>query len=370
MIKPADRPHVDQLQVPFPTLKGILVFSTDLTRENVMQILAKLAKLGFDTIFYVVKNYDGHVMYESHRASTTNNILGTVCGAARQFGLKVIAWFCSFTEGYVGRLDAHGISDFIRENPETAAVDRYGRSTLTHPVPCDHGLENYLCPLNPVAVEYVTDLMFEVAAGYPVFGIHLDFVRFPYPGDYCYCEVCQQKFLEETGEDLFNVSPQEHLRWKQTIITRFVERAHHKVKSANPEATISALVWRYPDCFEKTQNPTNWTVDFVTPLLHHRYYMKSPAWLLEEIPRNEKKLNQRTVSSIGGTASHHMSKLEWSSARENALRTGAGGYLLSHYGLIDVLNTLEDEPLITSLGKELRWHSYRLLMEMKRRAFG
>jgi ornithine decarboxylase len=43
-----------------------------------------------------------------------------------------------------------------------------------------------------------------------------------------------------------------------------------KIKKHSKNIQCSALVWKYRDCLEKTQDWKDWNVDFVTPMFYHK----------------------------------------------------------------------------------------------------
>ena len=339
--------------------KACMIYSNEISAENAEEIIRRLHNLQFTDIFFVTKNIDGKVFYSSKFAEVVEDNLGLLCGLAEKYNMGVYAWFCTFTEGYEGELFGSGVSRFLQENPDSAAVDKDGKNTLEKPVPCDRGLENYVCPANPKVQEYELKLMKEMVQNYSIKGIHLDFIRYPFPGNYCYCELCHQKFKQEFDIPLDSEESTRYmLKWKQNTITNFVNKVHIEIKKINKDLKISALVWKYDDCLEKTQDWKEWDIDFVTPMFYHKSYGKKIDWIKEEINKNKQVSNKDIITAVGGPQSDILTNREWIFIEKTVNSTKVNGLLYGHYGLLDVIETLEGENIIVDIKKKIRWNIF------------
>jgi uncharacterized lipoprotein YddW (UPF0748 family) len=349
-------------------MRGIMIYSNEITLENTEKIVKKLNNLQFTDIFFVTKNIDGKVFYSSKIAEVVEDKLSLLCRLADKYNMNVYAWFCTFTEGYEGELFGSGISRFLQENPDCAAINRDGKTTLEKPVLCDYGLENYVCPANQNAQEYELKLISEIVLNYPVKGIHLDLIRYPFPGDYCYCASCRQKFEQEFGIPIGSEESKRHmLKWKQNTITNFVNKIHTEIKKLNKDVKISALVWKYDDCLEKMQDWKEWDIDFVTPMFYHKGYWKKIKWIKEEINKNKQISSKNIIAAVGGTYSNLFTKNEWNFIEKTVTTTEAEGLLYGHYGLLDVIETLEGESrMIEDIKKMIKWNILRYTVEAKK----
>lgn len=338
-------------------MRGIMIYSNEITLENTEKIVKRLYNLQFTDIFYVTKNIDGKVFYSSKYAEIVEDRLSLLCRLADKYSINVYAWFCTFTEGYEGKLYGSGTSRFLLENPDCAAVNRDKKNTLEKPVPCDQGLENYVCPANPKVHEYELKLMKEIVLNYPVKGIHLDFIRYPFPGDYCYCEFCRQKFEQEFGILLESKKSKRYiiLKWKQNTITNFVNKLSKEIKELNKDIQISALVWKYDNCFEKTQAWNEWNIDFVSPMFYHKSNRKKIKWITEEININKQKSNKNIIAAVGGPYSNLFTRREWNFIDKSVGSTTSNGIIYGHYGLFIVIETLEKGG-IADIKKMITWN--------------
>jgi len=334
-------------------IRGIMVYSHDLD-DGLNEKLTRIKKLGFNSIFYVTKNYDGKVFYQSSIADVEKDALSKICEVCDTLSIKVFSWFCLFSEGYTGELDAEGISKFLQKNPYVAAKDKIGRTTLSHPVPSDYGFENYVCPLNERVQTYEINLMIEILKKYTISGIHLDFVRYPWPGQYCYCDYCEKAYWETYGEKLNEISIEKHQSWKEQVITKFVSRVYKELQEIRKDATVSALVWKYPEGLSKNQNWKEWDTDFVTPMFQHRLYIRTAKWIKREIKRNVSMSRKQFIPAIGGINSSVITLRKWREILDVIYSVGLEDFLIMHYDLDGVLNTLEGETASEFLNKLLK----------------
>ncbi len=111
--------------------------------------------------------------------------------------------------------------------------------------------KDWLCPSHPDNHALERDSMLEVLDGYPIEGLHFDYIRYPGP-DYCYCNGCRTRFENETGHtvthwpaDVRAGGPLEDpfLDWRRLQITELVEAVYHAAKARDPEVKLSAAVY-------------------------------------------------------------------------------------------------------------------------------
>jgi uncharacterized lipoprotein YddW (UPF0748 family) len=345
-----------------------MIYSNEITAENAENIVKRLHKLYFTDIFFISKNIDGKLYYKSEYVNAEEDKLNILCKLGETYNIGVYAWFCTFTEGYHGRLFGDGISEFLLKNPTLAAVDISGKNTLEKPVPCDRGFENYVCPANPSVQEYEITLLKELVKKYPIKGIHLDFIRYPFPGDYCYCNNCQYIFKRDFGFELDDEEAKKYKNlWRRSIITNFVNRVSCEIRELNAEMQISALVWKYNDCLEKTQDWIEWDIDFISPMLYNKSYGEEIDWIEYEIKKNMKIYNRRLIPAVGGPYSSLFTKREWKEIDNICRRNDLEGNLYGHYGLLDIMNTLDDNSRTGELKKILIWQSIFNLKKLLKR---
>jgi hypothetical protein len=157
----------------------------------------------------------------------------------------------------------------------------------------------FLCPTRPEVREFLKRRLVELS-GYPLAGVHLDYVRFPdrvlpiglqeqygvnseqpLPEyDYCYCDVCRQRFSEGSGIDpkTFN-QPDEQATWSDFRERQLTELVNDVVSpiTAAKQLVLSAAV--YPNWQDVRQRWEDWKLDVAIPLLYHTLYQEPITWI-------------------------------------------------------------------------------------------
>lgn len=112
-------------------------------------------------------------------------------------------------------------------------VSRERQDSLTHPPYV--GYYKWLCPTRLPVREYLAGIMDTVAATDGIDAVHLDYIRHPdvilprnlweqyglvqdhemATFDFCYCEVCRERFERESGRDpLWLTDPTSDVEWR------------------------------------------------------------------------------------------------------------------------------------------------------------
>ncbi len=135
----------------------------------------------------------------------------------------------------------------------------------------------FLDPAIPEVKDYIENIVCDVLSKYPVDGIHLDYIRYPYSGyysygkkylsDFGYNPVARKIFKNLHGIDPVNIdrfkdSPEKQLfdKFRSDQITEIVKRIHKDVKSLNENLILSTAVMPRYDWGKKVyfQDWTNW----------------------------------------------------------------------------------------------------------------
>ena len=188
-----------------------------------------------------------------------------------------------------------------RDHPEWFSVSRNGQSSLTHPpyVPS----YNWFCPNRDGVREYLRDIVDRLAARPDVDGVHLDYIRFidvilprglwsrynlvqdrEMPQfDFCYCEVCREKFRKQAGIDPVQLEDAPaHVAWREfrwqsitEVVTLLSQTVHARGKK------LSAAVFATPTLARQCvrQAWEQWPLDAVFPMLYHNFYLEDVAWI-------------------------------------------------------------------------------------------
>jgi uncharacterized lipoprotein YddW (UPF0748 family) len=191
----------------------------------------------------------------------------------------------------------------VNNHPEWLVVDEVGRTLAQYDNKERAGDSSeglYLDPANPLVRLYFREVCKEVAEGYDVDGIHLDFIR--YPGSrWGFNKEPVESFMQRWGVDprllsvwVQNPMPERfikrelplHMRWqyyyyslwaeqKSRYVTELVRDVHQTVKSAKPQVILSAAVFPDPQVayYLKGQDWPTWMdqgyLDLIVPMAYH-----------------------------------------------------------------------------------------------------
>lgn len=183
--------------------------------------------------------------------------------AARRHGLEVHAWVVCWN----------------LENAPRVFTDRMRREKRLQQ--SASGQEKvWLCPHHPDNRTYMADAIRELAAAYPVQGIHLDYIRLP-GADHCFCPLSRKAFEAHMGHAVPSwphavrgegALATAWMRWRAERMTAFVQRIRSSLNAIRPGIQLSAAVYRqYPSCRDSIgQDWGQWVrqglVDFVCPM--------------------------------------------------------------------------------------------------------
>ena len=228
------------------------------------------AQLARDGITAVLPNWlrPGLALYPSRLVPVSDAVrlygdqAAAGVAAAHQHGLQVHAWVMCWN------LDGAPADWLARMRRE----DRLQVSASGQSIP-------WLCPSNPEHQTWQRAAIRELAAGYAVDGIHLDYIRHR-SRDFCFCAGCRARFERETGvrvrhwpADVVSGNAAVAWRdWRRDTISRFVRDLRADLRAARPALALSAAVYgSYPSCRDTIgQDWGLWLkegwVDFVAPM--------------------------------------------------------------------------------------------------------
>jgi uncharacterized lipoprotein YddW (UPF0748 family) len=194
--------------------------------------------------------------------------------------IKIHAWI---NVTFVLNADDHPSDSrhILSRHPEWVTYDHSGRPMTDYSKKeLDKNLlEGYfLDPAIPEVKDYIESIVKDILSKYPVGGIHLDFIRYPYSGynsyygkyfsDFGYNPAAREIFKKEHGIDPVNIdrhkdSPEKDLfdKFRRDQITDIVKRISSIVKSKDKNLILSAAVMPRYDRGRKV------------------YFQDWPAWL-------------------------------------------------------------------------------------------
>lgn len=255
------------------------------------------------------------------------------------------------------------IESLMKSHPEWYAINRKGESCITHPPYVDY--YRWLCPSKPEVQQYLENEVAEILSKDYVDGIHLDYVRYcdvilpvnlwqnykieqtkELPEyDYCYCNVCQEKFKAFRGQDLTSITfPEASLSWRQfryEAITTIVNKL--AAVAVKHKKQITAAVFPTPEVARRNvrQDWTNWNLDGVCPMIYHGFYKEPVDWIGDAVAEGVHFLNGQFPLYAGLYLPDFKTREEVKLGMQYALKNGAKG--ISLYGEVtdQLLETLK-----------------------------
>jgi hypothetical protein len=263
------------------------------------------------------------------------------CRLAAAEGLTTHAWTWTLCRGG---------ADLLENHPEWYVVSREGKSACDHPpyVPYYH----FLCPSRPEVRAYLRGEMARIAATEGLAGVHLDYVRFPDvilprdlwekydlvqdqelpPFDFCYCEVCREKFEAARGVDPLDLpDPPADEAWRRfrwdavsALVAELVEEVHGAGKQ------ITAAVFPSPSIARRLvrQDWAHWQLDAVLPMVYHSFYREDVAWIEATVREGVRALPAGRPLYAGLYLPELREPGRFEAAVEHALAGGARGVAL------------------------------------------
>jgi uncharacterized lipoprotein YddW (UPF0748 family) len=236
--------------------------------EDVRAVLANCASLGFNTVLFQVRG-QADAYYGSRLEPWAERLGGAdpgfdplevACREARRLGLGLHAWVNVMTV-WKGRTPPADRRHVYHRHPEWIVTGPDGRRQRLN----DH----YLClnPCLPAVRDHLTAVARDIAARYPVDGLHLDYVRF-IEGDWSY---------DRETLSLFGGSPSRRPgawdEFRREAVTEVVRSIRRAVREARPKAVLSAAVFPTAKARRtRFQDAEEWVreglVDWVFPMTY------------------------------------------------------------------------------------------------------
>lgn len=237
--------------------------------------------------------YDSRFAYYSSQIlPVRGEWLEQIAPLARQAGLEVHAWIWSMP---------CNIPQIYEQHLEWFVVNRNGESAVEKPAYVPH--YKFLCPNREGARDFLKTIVEELASLEALDGVHLDYIRYPdvilpiglqpkynivqdreYPEyDYCYCEVCREKFKAQSGIDPLDLrEPAENNAWLQFRYDSIsnVVNGHLLPASKKHNKYLTAAV--FPNWENVRQEWRKWKIDGFMPMLYHVFYEKGIDWIGEQ----------------------------------------------------------------------------------------
>ena len=237
-----------------------------------------------------------------------------------------------------------------------AYLGRLARWTRAHSSKVE-GL--YTSPLHPAAQDHTAAVIGEIAARYPIDGVHLDYVRFP-NDDFDYSPSAMERFKNAVLPDLTeaerrdaaarelldpaaypNLFPDRWNDFRRSRLTSLVIKIRTTVKTARPSALLSAAV--LPDAQEafdhRLQDWRGWIDRSLLDVLVPMAYTADPDMFRDQIAAARAAAGSRPVWA--GIGAYQMTATQTLQHIAAARKLGAGISLFSYEALVAPPNTLD-----------------------------
>ncbi|HDI75073.1 MAG: Tat pathway signal protein [Thermoprotei archaeon] len=271
--------------------------------RGVEKVIKELNDLRVEKVFPIIVDGSGSlydsILYDKGRSIIGDEKLKELFDKLHKAGIEVHPWIVSLNRPH---------PDFVSRHRDWYVVNRNGVSCVDKPPYVDH--YKWLCPSRETTRRFLAETALEIVSKFDVEGVHLDYIRLPdvilpihfrkryklpleakiLPEyDYCYCSVCRQKYKEETGIDPIEIKYSDKInyerwfKWRARQVSSVVEEVYKSLKKYDSELKLSAAVFPTPLIAYRYvfQQWASWKIDFLCPMIYHKYYEKPVDWILE-----------------------------------------------------------------------------------------
>ena len=249
------------------------------TEEQVRTAIDRAADCGFDSVFFQVRG-NGTVFYRSKLEPWAEEFghrdpgfdpLEVACDQAAKRGIALHAWINAIPGWRGSNPPPPDIGHLYHEHREWFLRDAEQEWQPLQP--------EYIA-LNPCLPEvraHIVAVAEEIVTGYPVAGLHLDYIRFlmdysaegkDYPHD-----PETLRLFDETHEATPSEKPKKWIEWRTDQVSILVRDIRVKLREVRPDALLTAAVFRTPKrAMEQLQDWPTWCnagwVDAVVPMIY------------------------------------------------------------------------------------------------------
>ncbi len=243
------------------------------TAQDIERVMDNCRVAGFNTVLFQVRGA-GTAFYRSRLEPWAEELggcdpgfdpLAVACQTAHRRGLKIHAW-ANIVPGFRGKVPPSDPKQLYHARASWFWRDKFGRR---QPL-------GWYCSLNvcyPEVRRYLRDVMREIVVGYPIDGLHMDYIRFPnehnksYPEDATVPDYPRDArtlamFHRATGKTP-EQSPGAWTAWRTAQVTQLVRDIHDMIAQERPRVVLSAAV----------------SANTIKAKRHH--FQDAPTWLAE-----------------------------------------------------------------------------------------
>jgi uncharacterized lipoprotein YddW (UPF0748 family) len=266
------------------------------TRESAERVCSRIARAGFNVFIPCVWHGRGTIWpsklapWDSHNVRAVGfDPLGNLLQTAERYQIEVHPWFT------VSLRQRDFFPEFYDSGTPSEFFDVHRESFRG----------------------FMSSLIFEVAATYPVHGINLDFIR---AGGICLSPLCVEDYKQLTGRNLV-IDAQSHavpgpgrdalISWQRAAVTDIVRRVSVSCRHAKPGLVISTSGQTgHPLVQVEGADSIKWSNDKLIDVVYNMHYEPSPDFDAIRTIQATMKRPEAMVVGIGNyeepTASSHV----------------------------------------------------------------
>jgi len=256
------------------------------TSVSAERLCSRIARAGFNVLSPCVWHGRGTIWPSKLAPWDSHNIraqggdpLGNLIQTAERYGIEVHPWFT---------LSLRQRDFFPEFYDSTTPAQRF-----------DVHLRSFR--------EFISSLVFEVAATYPVHGINLDFVSV---GGICLSPRCVEDYRRQTGRDLMMDSQirrgvpvfdmTQLMAWQAAVVTDLVKRISVSCRRAKPNIVISLSGDpAHPILKMEGHDSARWADDGLIDVLYNMHYEPNPDFAAIATIQSAMKRQEAMVVGIG-----------------------------------------------------------------------
>jgi uncharacterized lipoprotein YddW (UPF0748 family) len=262
--------------------------------QGMAKLFDKLQQANINVVYFETNNA-GFAMFPSkiyaqNPETLSWDPLGAACEEAHKRGMEFHAWFWIFGVGNNKHNPIIG-KEADYPGPVLAGHDlTWALTSQSGALVPARQFEYWLDPSNSECRQHVKSLILEVVNRYPVEGIQLDYIRYPFNNrgsEMGFNWLGRLKFERETGlslDRLDDTTREVFVHWKAAQITSFVKEVSDLLRSQKPNIRISAAVYAMPKRLRVNAIQQEWEtwvangwVDTINPMT----YVSTPKELAE-----------------------------------------------------------------------------------------
>lgn len=276
---------------PFPStdrsVRAIWITRWDYkSAADIAKVIQNSRSAGFNTVLFQVRG-NGTALYRSKLEPWAEELggrdpgfdpLAVACDEAHRRGLSLHAWV-NVMPGWRGDKPPTDRRQLFHAHPDWFWRDAKGRR---QPL----GWYNSLNPCYPEVRQYLVAVMHEIVRGYPIDGLHLDYIRFPnewhksydrlrHVPDYPRDPKTIGLFKAATGR-LPDSAPGLWDQWRTAQVTQLVRDIRNMVRHIKPRVQLSAAVGVSPDDARRShfQDSRRWIAEGLLDAVYPMNYAK------------------------------------------------------------------------------------------------